>query len=325
MPHQDRKAPGRAKRRLLIVLVGPTSSGKSELAFKSAEILNGEIVNCDSVQMYRLIEIGSAKPAPQQRRQIPHHLYDLVDPDQYFSAGRYMEEARKVCREIADRARIPFVVGGTGLYLRALLEGMFKGPGRSQDIRERLEKIGRRKGFDFLYRFLLKKDPQAAGRIQPGDRVRIIRSLEVYLLTGRPISQLQQQREPLANFSILKIGLDLPRPDLYDRIDRRVSEMFSRGLLKEVQELLDKDYSPDCKGFEALGYRHAFAALRGELSQEEAIKRTQIDTRRYAKRQLTWFRREEGVHWIPGPGEDFSALQQLLKLVGERRLGDSDL
>ena len=167
--------------------------------------------------------------------------------------------------------------------------------------------------------FLLKKDPQAAGRIQPADRVRIIRSLEVYLLTGSPISQLQQQREPLENFSILKIGLDLPRPDLYDRIDRRVSEMFGRGLVQEVQELLDRDYSPDCQGFKALGYRHAVAALRGELSQEEAITRTQVDTRRYAKRQLTWFRREEEVHWIPGPGEDPSTLQQLLKLVEDRR------
>ncbi len=310
---------GLARRRLLVAIVGPTSSGKSELAFRSAQVLNGEIVNCDSVQMYRLIEIGSAKPAPEQREQVPHHLYDLLDPDQYFSAGRYMLEARRVCREIAGRAGIPLVVGGTGLYLRALLEGMFKGPGRSQDIRERLQKIGRRKGLDFLYRFLLKKDPQAAGRIQPGDRVRIIRSLEVYLLTGSPISQLQQQQEPLENFSILKIGLDLPRPDLYDRIDRRVSEMFRRGLLKEVQEILDQDYSPDCKGFEALGYRHALAALKGELSQEEAITRTQIDTRRYAKRQLTWSRREEGVHWIPGPGGHPSTLQQLLKLVEERR------
>ena len=295
------------------------------MAFRSAQILNGEIVNCDSVQMYRSIEIGSAKPAPEQRRQVPHHLYDLLDPDQYFSAGRYMVEARRVCREIADRAGIPFVVGGTGLYLRALLEGMFKGPGRSKDIRERLQKIGRRKGLDFLYGFLLKKDPQAAERIEPGDSVRIIRSLEVYMLTGRPISHLQQQREPLENFSILKIGLELPRQDLYDRIDRRVSEMFRRGLLQEVQELLDKDYSPDCKGFEALGYRHALALLKGELSQEEAITRTQIETRRYAKRQMTWFRREAEVHWIPGPGEDPSSLQQLLKLVGERRLAEPDL
>ena len=314
-----------AKRGLLIAIVGPTSSGKSALAFRSAQILNGEIVNCDSVQMYRSIEIGSAKPAPEQRRQVPHHLYDLLDPDQYFSAGRYMVEARRVCREIADRAGIPFVVGGTGLYLQALLKGMFKGPGRSQDIRERLQKIGRRKGLDFLYRLLLKKDPQAAERIEPGDSVRIIRSLEVYLLTGRPISHLQQQREPLENFSILKIGLELPRQDLYDRIDRRVSEMFRRGLLEEVQELLDKDYSSDCKGFEALGYRHALALLKGELSQEEAITRTQIDTRRYAKRQLTWLRREAEVHWIPGPGEDLSALQQLLKLVGARRLAEPDL
>ena len=301
-----------------MALVGPTSSGKSELAFSAAQALDGEIVNCDSMQMYRLIQIGTAKPKPEQRRQVPHHLYDLVDPDQYFSAGRYMVEARRVCREIAERARIPLVVGGTGLYLRALLEGVFQGPGRSQEIRERLKKIGRRKGFDFLYRFLQKKDPQAARRIQSGDRVRVIRSLEVYLLTGYPISQLQPHRKPLEDLSIFKIGLDLPRAALYDRIDRRVNEMFRCGLVEEVQELLET-YSPDCKGFEALGYRHAVAALRGELTQEEAIKRTQIDTRRYAKRQMTWFRREKEVHWIPGPGESPATLQRLLQLVEDRR------
>jgi tRNA dimethylallyltransferase len=302
---------------LLVAIIGPTSSGKSRLAFRAAQALDGEIINCDSMQMYRLLEIGTAKPTPQQRAEIPHHLYDLLDPEEYFGAGRYMVEARKVCQQISKSQKISFVVGGTGLYLKALLEGVFEGPGRSQDIRERLNRIGTRKGFDYLYRLLERKDPTAAERIEPADEVRIVRGLEIYLLTGQPISQLQQQRDPLENLSILKIGLRLPRPILYDRINRRVSRMFHSGLLEEVQQLLAKGYRPDCKGFEALGYRHAVAVLDGDLSQEEAIEKTQIETRRYAKRQMTWFRQEKEVHWIEGPGEEASPLEALLKLVEE--------
>jgi len=311
------QVPGPEKGRLLVAIVGPTSSGKSRLAFRVAQAQNGEIVNCDSMQMYRLLEIGTAKPTPEQRGEIPHHLYDLIDPDEYFSAGRYMVEARQVCQEIAKMGKTPFVVGGTGLYLKALLEGVFEGPGRSQEIRERLNRIGDRKGIDYLHRLLQRRDPAAADRIQPGDKVRILRSLEIYMLTGQPISQLQQQRDPLKDLSILKIGLSLPRPILYDRINRRVSEMFHSGLIEEVQQLLAQGYRPDCKGFEALGYRHAVAVLGGELSQEEAIEKTQIETRRYAKRQMTWFRREKEVHWIEGPGEDATPLESLLQLVEE--------
>jgi tRNA dimethylallyltransferase len=194
---------------------------------------------------------------------------------------------------------------------------VFEGPGRSQDTRERLNRIGDRKGFDYLYRLLERRDPAAADRIEPGDKVRILRSLEIYMLTGQPISQLQQQRDPLKNLSILKIGLSLPRPILYGRINRRVSEMFHSGLIEEVQQVLAKGYRPDCKGFEALGYRQAVAVLDGELSQEEAIEKTQTETRRYAKRQMTWFRREKEVHWIEGPGEDSSPLDSLLMLLEE--------
>ena len=319
MQRQEKQIPASKKERLLVALLGPTGSGKSQLALTAAQALDGEIVNCDSMQMYRLLQIGTSKPTQQQQQQVPHHLYDVVDPDDYFSAGRYMAEARKICREIADRGRIPLVVGGTGLYLRALLEGIFEGPGRSEEIRERLQDIASRKGFDYLYRLLRKKDPQAAQRIQPEDQMRIIRTLEIYFLTGKPISLLQQQRVPLQNLSILKIGLNLPRPLLYDRINRRVGEMFLSGLMEEVQQLLDKGYPPDCKGFEALGYRHAIAALEGQLSREEAVTRTQIDTRHYAKRQMTWFRREKEVRWIAGPGEDPTTLKQLLQLVQEHR------
>lgn len=302
-----------------MALLGPTASGKSHLALAAAKALEGEIVNCDSMQMYRQLEIGTAKPTPVQRKQVPHHLYDLVEPDEYFGAGRYMTEARSVCREIASRGKISFVVGGTGLYLRALLEGVFDGPGRSEGLRERLKRVGQRRGFDYLHGWLEKKDPEAARRIQPQDQVRIIRTLEIYLLTGKPISELQALREPLQNLSILKIGLKLTRDILYGRINRRVSEMFRSGLVEEVQQLLDKGYGPDCKGFQALGYRHATETVQGGLSKEEAIARVQMETRRYAKRQMTWFRREKEVHWITLPGEDPAALDQLIHLVQEHR------
>lgn len=319
MQGREGKTPTTQTRGLLVALLGPTASGKSHLALAAARVLDGEIVNCDSMQMCRQLQIGTAKPTLAQREQVPHHLYDLVDLDEYFGAGRYMKEARKVCREIAGRGKISFVVGGTGLYLRALLEGIFEGPGRSERLRKRLEKVGQRRGFEYLHRWLEKKDPKTARRIQPQDHVRIIRTMEVHLLTGKPISELQVSRKPLQNLFILKIGLNLPRAVLYDRINRRVDEMFRAGLVEEVQQLLDQGYGPDCKGFEALGYRHAMGALQGALSREEAIARMQMDTRRYAKRQMTWFRREKEVHWITVPGEDPAALDQLIELVHEPR------
>jgi tRNA dimethylallyltransferase len=309
----------RGTKGLLVALLGPTASGKSHLALAAARELDGEIVNCDSMQMYRQLHIGTAKPTLAQRNQVPHHLYDLVDLDEYFGAGRYMTEARSVCREIAGRGKISFVVGGTGLYLRALLEGLFEGPGRSERLRKRLEKVGQRRGFKYLHGWLEEKDPETARRIKPQDHVRIIRSVEVCLLAGKPVSELQASRNPLQNLFILKIGLNLPRAILYDRINRRVEEMFGAGLMEEVQRLLDQGYGPDCKGFEALGYRHAMKTLQGRLSREEATARMQMDTRRYAKRQMTWFRREKEVRWISAPGEDPSALDQLIKLVHEPR------
>ncbi|MEE8349288.1 MAG: tRNA (adenosine(37)-N6)-dimethylallyltransferase MiaA [Acidobacteriota bacterium] len=304
---------------LLVALLGPTATGKSRLALAAAAALDGEIINCDSMQMYRHLQIGTTKPTPEQRMLAPHHLYDLVDPDEYFGAGRYMKEARRVCREIASRGKISIVVGGTGLYLRALLEGVFEGPGRSEEIRERLKRVEQRRGLGYLYAWIEEKDPGAARKIQPQDRIRIIRTLEIYLLTGKPISELQAHREPLKNLSILKIGINLPREVLYDRINRRVNEMFRSGLVEEVQQLLDRGYGPECKGFQALGYRHAMETVRGGLSREEAIARIQMDTRRYAKRQMTWFRQEKEVHWLTVPGEDPTALDQLTRLVHEHR------
>ncbi len=302
----------------LIAIVGPTASGKTTLSVSAAHLLGGEIVNCDSIQVYRCLEAGTAKPTAEQRKSIPHHLYDLIDPHEYYSAGRYMLEARRVCREIAARGKIPLVVGGTGLYLRALLEGIFEGPGRSKEIRERIDLIAHRKGVDYLYRLLERKDPGAARRIQPNDQIRVVRALEIYWLSGRPISQLLERRKPLSGFSILRAGLNLPRPVLYTRINYRVQEMFRSGLVEEVERLLKGGYSPQSKGFEALGYGHTAAFLQGELSLENAIALTCRDTRRYAKRQMTWFHREKDIQWIPYAGEDSAALERLLKLAKEK-------
>ena len=300
---------------LLIAIAGPTASGKSALAVQAALRLDGEIINCDSLQLYRELRIGTGKPSVRETGSVPHHLYDFLKPDEFYSAGRYMVEARRVCHRVRGRGRLPFVVGGTGLYLRALLEGVFDGPSRCETLRDRLEKIVKHRGQERLHRLLARKDPATARKIGVGDRRRLIRALEVYYLTGTPISRLQERRESLAGYRILKIGLNLRRTLLYNRIESRVREMFRCGLLDEVDRLLRKGYDERCKAFEALGYRYAVQTLRGELELEAAIELTNRDTRRYAKRQMTWFRREDGMQWIPSPGESEPALKQLLELV----------
>ena len=299
----------------LIGILGPTASGKSSLALQAASILNGEIVNCDSIQLHRLLNIGTAKPSVKERRQIPHHLYDILDPDQYFSAGMYMVKARKVCREIASRGKIPIVVGGTGLYFKVFWEGIFEEPGHLESVRNRLHEVARKKGKKYLYNLLRKKDTETAERIETGDLMRIIRALEIYFMTGKRISDLQSKKVPLEGFNILRIGIKLPRSILYDRINRRVAKMFDMGLVEETQNVLEVGYSSDCKGFEALGYRQALAVLKGELDLDVAVELTQRDTRRYAKRQMTWFKRQPEIDWIAGPGEDQLALDRLLQLV----------
>lgn len=305
-------------KRWILAIVGPTSTGKSELGVAAARRLDGEIVNCDSMQMIRGLSIGTAKPDAEQLAATPHHLYDRIDPDEYYGAGSYMEDSRRLCREIATRGRTPILVGGTGLYLKVFEEGIFAGPGRSPEIRAELQAVLEAKGESFLMERLREADPELADRVSPRDHVRIVRALEVYQLSGRPMSELQKERVPLKDFQILKAGLRLPRQVLYDRIDRRVEMMFEQGLLEEVQALLQQGVSPDAKGFEALGYRHAVQVVRGRMSAVDAIERTRQDTRRYAKRQLTWFRRVPKIHWIEGPGGRPEALRDLLRIWEKR-------
>lgn len=302
----------------LIVIVGPTATGKSALAMKIALEVGGEIINCDSMQLYRKVNIGTAKPSARERSRLPHHLYDVVPPQEFYSAGRYMAEARSLCREIASRGRVPVVVGGTGLYLNALIYGIFDGPGKCEPLRRRLQEVRQRRGTPFLHRMLVRFDPASADQLSIRDRVRIVRALEVYLLSGEPMSRIKARRKSLGGFRILRIGLNFERSLLYDRINRRVEDMFERGLVQEVRNLLEAGLPLDSKCFEAIGYRHVAAFIQHELTLAEAIELTRRDTRRYAKRQLTWFRRDGEIQWISKPGEDPRAFTESMILV--RRL-----
>jgi len=287
-----------------VAVVGPTGSGKSELALRIAEEFQGEIVNCDSLQLYRYFDIVPAKLPPGQRRGIAHHLLDVLDPDEVFNAGEYARRARKVLREIVSRGKLPVVAGGTGFYLRALIDGLFAGPGRDPALRERLlERERRRPGS--LRRLLTRLDPGSLERIHPHDIQKTVRALEVSLAARRPMSRLfSLGREPLKGFRVLKIGLDPPRTDLYRSLDLRCQRMFDEGLVEEVQAILARGFPASCKPFESHGYKQALQLLRGELTRAEAIASAQRNTRRYAKRQWTWFRKESGIEWMRGSGAD---------------------
>ena len=301
---------------LLICVLGPTASGKSSLAVKLALELGGEIVNCDSMQMVKELEIGTAKPGPSEKAACPHHLFDLVSVSEVYSAGQYMIQARKTCSEIASRGRVPIVTGGTGLYLRALLQGMFDGPSREEAIRKRLKIISEKKGIGFLHKWLSSRDPRAAEQIKPTDEVRLIRALEVRIVTGSTITSMRGQEKALSGYRIAKIGLNPDRQLLYNRINQRVINMFDAGLLDEARNLLERGYDASCKGFDALGYKYAIQVLKGVMEESRAIELTQRDSRRYAKRQMTWFRREPNVQWIPDFGDlapAFKAACEILK------------
>jgi tRNA dimethylallyltransferase len=289
----------------LLAIVGPTAAGKSVLALAMAEETGGEILNYDSVQVYRGFDIGSGKVPVEERRGIPHHLLDVVEPDQGFTAGDYRREAQQVLGAVRESARLPILVGGTGLYLRSLLQGLFDGPPRSEALRARLRKMAARHRPSFLHRLLIRLDTVSALRIHPHDEQKLIRAIEVCLLARQPMSEIfSQGRAGLEGFRVFKLGLNPPRRELHERINRRVEEMYRRGLLEEVRVALGRPDSALLKPLEALGYAQASAALRQDLSLKEAIRQTQTATRQYAKRQMTWFRREEDVTWFMGFGDD---------------------
>lgn len=283
-----------------IVILGPTASGKTQLALALALRFQGEIVSCDALQVYKHMDIGTAKIPPAEREGIPHHMLDVQDPESEFSAGDYQRQARYIIREIQQRGRLPLVVGGTGLYLRALIEGLFEGPDRSEALRARMRKIIHRKGSAILHHALQRIDPLSAARIAANDADRIIRAYEVYLVSGKPMSWWQQQpRDAFQGFRWLKIGIDLPRDQLYQRINERVDRMFEGGLLEEVRALLGT-YPPGCQAFKAIGYRQAADYIGQRVPLTQAIEETKQESRRYAKRQLTWFRSDPEIVWLDG-------------------------
>lgn len=306
-----------APERPLVAVLGPTGSGKSELALRIAEKFNGEIVNCDSLQVFRYFDIGTAKLPPSEQRGIPHHLIGIVDPDALFTAGEFARVAREAIAGISDRGRLPILAGGTGFYVRALLDGLFAGPSRDEGLRERLAaREEKRPGS--LHRLLSRFDPETARRIHPRDVPKVTRALEVCLLTRRPVSELfRRGREGLTGYRVLKLGLFPDRDELYARLDARCERMFAEGLVAEVRGILAMGYAATAKPFESHGYKQVLQLLAGELNPREALFYAQRNTRNYAKRQITWFRREKDLMWLRGFGESEAIAGEALARVAE--------
>ena len=301
-----------AREPLLVVVLGPTASGKTALSLALAERFGGEIVNCDSVAMYREFEIGTAKPSAAERVRAPQHLLDIIDPLAYITAGEYARRARPVLREIAKRKKLPIVVGGTGLYLRALLEGLFPGPERSEELRERMRQRARQKGSGYLHRLLRRLDPPAAARVHANDAPKLIRAIEVYIASRQRITEMWKHgRDSLTGFRILRLGLNPDRDQLYRRINARAQRMFESGLVEETQRLLEK-YGEAARPFYSLGYKQAVQLLRREIDRDAAVAAAQQAHRNYAKRQMTWFRREPEVRWLAGFGDDPEIQQEAM-------------
>lgn len=300
---------------LLVVIVGPTASGKTALSLALAERFSGEIVNCDSVALYREFEIGTAKPSAEERRRIPHHLLDVVAPTAYVTAGEYARQARQTIAEVKNRSRMPIVVGGTGLYLRALLEGLFPGPQRSEELRERLRERADRSGSQYLQRILRRLDPAAAEKIHAHDTAKLIRAIEVCLAGRARMSEMWKTgRDPLQGFRIVRLGLNPDREALYARINQRAQRMFEDGLVEETRGLLER-YGASAGPLTSLGYKQATQMMCGELTRDEAISAARQAHRNYAKRQMTWFRREPNVMWLAGFGDEEWLQKEAEKMI----------
>lgn len=301
----------------LIVVLGPTGTGKSQLGLALAESLRGEIVNCDSIQVYRGLEIASAKVPLPARRGIPHHLIDFIGLDEELTAGAYSHAARKVLESLRLRNKVPIVVAGTGFYLKALIEGLSPVPGRDEALRTRLRHVAEKRPLA-LHRFLRATDPEAARRIHPNDHQKLIRAIELTILAGQPATRAQSSpRHPIQGFGILKLGLIPERSLLYERLNQRSATMFQDGLIAETKAILDAGFSPELKPLQSLGYKQAINVLQGCLDLGDALLECQTKTRQYAKRQITWFNREPDVHWLTGFGDEKHIQMRALEIAGE--------
>ena len=299
----------------LIVLVGPTASGKTSLALRLAEEFNGEIISCDSVAVYREMEIGTAKPTREERALIQHHMIDIAWPDEACTAGDYSRQAREALAGITERQHLPIVAGGTGLYLRALIDGLFAAPPQKPGQRERLRKLATTRGPAYLHRMLTRLDPTAAAAIHVNDVPKVIRAIEVSVAADQPLTQQWQKgRDALTGYRILYLGLNPPRARLYERINQRAAAMFDRGLIEETERLIAR-YGTDCRPLNSLGYAEATVVLQNEITRAQAVVQAQQGHRNYAKRQLTWFRRESNMHWLEGCGGDEDIIAKARHLV----------
>lgn len=303
-----------AKKKIkLLVIGGPTGSGKSDLALRLAEEIGAEIVNADSMQVYRGMDIGTAKPSPEELARVPHHLIDIVSPDQDFTASEFRRAATAAIEDIDRRGKKAIVVGGTGLYLRALLEGLLDSPTGDPELRRQFDDVPGEE----LHRRLLLADPETAARLHPNDRVRLIRALEVYLQTGRPISAFRAEHGfSGAYFDTLKAAISVERQELYRRLELRVERMIAAGLVDEVKGLLASGYRRDMKAMRSIGYKEICAHLDGEITLDEAVTLIKRDTRRYAKRQMTWFGRENEIYWLEYPTGFASILGHVIEFFG---------
>jgi tRNA dimethylallyltransferase len=306
---------------LLVVLAGPTASGKTALAMRLAERFDGEIVSCDSVAVYREMEIGTAKPTPAERAIVPHHLIDVAWPDEQVTAGDYSRLAREALGGITERGKLPIVAGGTGLYLRELIDGLFPALAARPDRRERVRERAETKGSGHLHRVRTRLDTRSAEAIHPNDLPKVIRAIEVSLAEAPMTEQWKRGRDRLEGYRILRLGLNPPRARLYDRINQRAAAMFDRGLMEETSRLIER-YGRECRALGSLGYAQAGAVLAGEMNREEAVAAAQQGHRNYAKRQLTWFRREPEMQWITGLGGDDEIAVEAERLVAEHLRGN---
>ena len=307
------------KRPVVVAILGATATGKSALGLAVAERYGGEIVNCDSTAVYRGFDIGTDKLQPSDRRGIPHHLIDIADPTDEYTAAQYARDAASVIGDIHRRRRLPIVVGGTGLYYRALTRGLFAGPGRDPDLRARLEGVARRGSVERLHRMLARVDPRSAARIQPRDLKRIVRALEVYILTGKPLtSHFSETKSPIAGLDVVAVALRLPAAQISERVTRRVDEQFERGLLDEIRALLARGVPETARPFGGLVYRQALEHLRGVRDEKATRALIAQENRRYARRQLIWFRKEPNLPWFDGPGESPTTIAAVTRRIDER-------
>jgi len=301
----------------IIAVCGPTGIGKTTTAITIAEAERGEIIGADSMQIYRYMDIGTAKPTPAEQVRVTHHMVDVVNPDEAFDAARFSKMAGGVITDLSGRGILPVVAGGTGLYIKALTRGLFETDAGSPEVRASLKAAAEKKGITVLFGELEKVDPQTAARIHPNDTYRVLRALEVFKTTGRPMSQMQAEHAFAdEKYRSLKIGLTMDREKLYERINRRVDVMIAQGLEAEVRQLLDSGYAPELKAMQSLGYRHMAAYISGQIDWDVMLETLKRDTRRYAKRQFTWFRADKAMHWFQ-PGEA-DAILSLVKRFLEK-------